>query len=267
MNIVETLPLSLEDLLDYYETTLNECEFIRDNLKDGLEFVEYVMKPRAVVSVRFNKYESYFKTLLEHLKWRVSSIALDEDLPISDSEARKKLIEEVDYELCGVSHPIGREEIEPLLESINDVIENLNILISEIEKLKLKSIFLCHSSEDKDFARKIAEDLIKRGAKVWIDEAEINIGDSLIKKIQEGIHNSDYLGALLSKNSIQSEWVQRELEIALNEEIEKNNVKVLPLMIEECEIPGFLSSKVYADFTESGSYNEEFNKLINKLKE
>jgi hypothetical protein len=47
---------------------------------------------------------------------------------------------------------------------------------------------------------------------------------------------------------VKSEWVRRELEIALTDEIGGRRVKVLPLLHRTCEIPGFLRGKVYADF-------------------
>ena len=39
------------------------------------------------------------------------------------------------------------------------------------------------------------------GHSVWIDEAEINIGDSLIGKIREGLDEVDFVAAVLSKHS------------------------------------------------------------------
>ena len=47
------------------------------------------------------------------------------------------------------------------------------------------SIFLSHNHADKDFARRIGLRLQRRGADIWIDEAEIKPGDSLIEKISE----------------------------------------------------------------------------------
>lgn len=70
------------------------------------------------------------------------------------------------------------------------------------------SIFLSHSHSDKCFATKIAADLREAGAEVWIDEAEIKLGDSLIDKISEAIDSVDYLAALLSAKSVESEWVR-----------------------------------------------------------
>ncbi len=116
------------------------------------------------------------------------------------------------------------------------------------------NIFLSHSSSDKLFVRRLAEDLRTNDVKVWIDEAEIQIGDSLIRKIQEGITSADFVGAILSQASVKSRWVQHELENAITREISGSFLKVLPIVIEECEIPAFLSSRKYADFRNENDY-------------
>ncbi|BCS89103.1 toll/interleukin-1 receptor domain-containing protein [Pseudodesulfovibrio sediminis] len=115
------------------------------------------------------------------------------------------------------------------------------------------SVFLSHSSEDKSLVRKIGNDLMRYGAKVWIDEAEIKIGDSLIDKISEGIHEADYLAVSLSRASVKSEWVKRELNIALNREISGHRIKVVPLLLKQCDLPLFLIDKKYINL--SGTYN------------
>ena len=93
-------------------------------------------------------------------------------------------------------------------------------------------VFLSHTHSDKPFARRLAVDLRRQGHIVWIDEAEIDIGESLIEKIREGIDQVDYLIAVLSKKSTQSEWVKRELDLASNREIDEQRVIVLPLLLE-----------------------------------
>ena len=97
----------------------------------------------------------------------------------------------------------------------------------------MSSIFLRHNSVDKPFVRKLANDLRRRGHYAWVDEAEIKIGDSLIDKIEEGIDNTDFLGVVISQNSIESEWVKREVRIALTQEISGKKVKVLPILLEK----------------------------------
>ena len=57
----------------------------------------------------------------------------------------------------------------------------------------MSKIFLSHTSIDKPFVRKLAADLRNSGHTVWIDEAEINIGDSLVDKIREALDSVDFV--------------------------------------------------------------------------
>ena len=116
----------------------------------------------------------------------------------------------------------------------------------------MSSVFISHSWKDKSIARRIGNSLNAVGVKVWIDEARIKIGDSLIEKIRRGIDEMDFLIALISKNSINSEWVTKELDIAMNQEIRKKHVKVLPVLLDDSHLPGFLEGKLYADVPRIG---------------
>jgi hypothetical protein len=122
---------------------------------------------------------------------------------------------------------------------------------------------LSHNHKDKAFVRKLAERLDSHGIRTWVDEAEIRVGDSLITKIESAIKDFTYLGVILSPNSVKSQWVRKEVNIALTQEIVGTQVKVLPLLIESCEIPGFLSDKLYADFTKD--FEDGFDTLLRRL--
>ena len=113
----------------------------------------------------------------------------------------------------------------------------------------MTSLFISHNSKDKQFARKLAKDLQRASIKVWLDEAEIRLGDSLIDKLSTAIKEMDFLAVVLSKDSVSSEWVKKEVNIALNDEICGKRVKVLSLLLEPGEVPSFLSDKLYADFS------------------
>jgi hypothetical protein len=65
---------------------------------------------------------------------------------------------------------------------------------------------------------------------------------------------------MLSPNSIQSEWVKRELNAALMRELEDKKVVVLPILIADCKIPVLLKEKKYADFRES--YEKGFEDFL-----
>lgn len=130
-------------------------------------------------------------------------------------------------------------------------------------------LFLSHSSRDKRFVRRLAKDLVSRGISVWVDEAEIKVGDSLIEKIREGIDQVDYVAVILSRASIRSEWVKREVDIAMNQEIARRRVKVLPILIESLPLdamPSFLVGKLYADFSTEEGYRDALQKLLERLR-
>lgn len=132
---------------------------------------------------------------------------------------------------------------------------------------KYHGIFLSHTGIDKPFVRRLREDLLAHGVpRVWLDEAEIDIGDSLIAKIDEGMKVSRYIAVVLSKKSINAPWVKKELDVAMNREITSGEVVVLPLLYEPCDLPEFLKGKMYADFSKPEEYEAMLSKLLRRLR-
>jgi len=125
----------------------------------------------------------------------------------------------------------------------------------------MKSVFISYNHRDKPFVSRLEKDLTSLGIKIWLDERELSIGDSILKKIAKGISNTDFLIATISSNSNKSGWVERELDIAMNYEINNRKVKVLPIIIDECEIPEFLIGKLYANFRQNKDYKESLTKV------
>jgi len=115
----------------------------------------------------------------------------------------------------------------------------------------MAKIFISYSSKNKDFARKLASDFAELGHEPWLDEWEIKVGECIPSKIEHGVSEADYVVVVLSTSSVKSGWVEREWKIKYWEEIEQNKTLVLPVLIENCEIPPFLKIKKYADFRKS----------------
>lgn len=126
-----------------------------------------------------------------------------------------------------------------------------------------RDVFLSYSSQDRRFAERLARDLVGYGLRVWWDQWEMQVGDSLITKIQEGIQASSWLTVVLSPASVASNWVKRELVSALADEISTDRVRVLPLLLSDCEMPPFLRDKLYADFRVS--YESGLELLLRRL--
>lgn len=123
-------------------------------------------------------------------------------------------------------------------------------------------LFLSHNWQDKPFVRSLAFRLREAGHYVWIDEAEISVGDSLIRKISGALQDSDYVVAVISRTSVQSNWVRKELELAMYREISGMTVHVLPVLIHRCDTPYFLRDKLYADFTNKSQFEFSLRQLL-----
>ena len=124
-------------------------------------------------------------------------------------------------------------------------------------------IFISYNREDSAFADKLAKNLAMRKHNIWMDRWELNVGDSLIEKIQSALNSSSAILVILSKHSVASEWCKKELNSGLVRELAEKQVLLLPCVIEDCEIPLFLREKLYADFREN--YDEAFEQVEDSL--
>jgi hypothetical protein len=127
-----------------------------------------------------------------------------------------------------------------------------------------KNVFICYSSHDREFARRLAGDLRSNGVRVWIDEGEMRLGDSLIGRIEGGLQEVKHLGVILSRAAAQSEWVQKEVRIAV--ELEKDGqLYVLPLLYQDCDVPDFLLDRRKVDFRNPLNYQVGISTLVWEL--
>jgi len=90
-------------------------------------------------------------------------------------------------------------------------------------------VFISHASEDKDeIVRPLAAKLQSMGLKVWYDEFELKIGDSLRRKIDKGLANSRFGIVVLSTAFISKGWTNYELDGIVTKAISGQQV-ILPI--------------------------------------
>jgi hypothetical protein len=109
-------------------------------------------------------------------------------------------------------------------------------------------IFISYSHKDEQFVDRLAQQLVVHNVRVWVDRWELNIGDSLLSNIQHAISGASALLVILSKASVSSPWCEKEINSGLLRELEERRVLVMPVLVEDCQIPIFLREKLYADF-------------------
>jgi len=125
------------------------------------------------------------------------------------------------------------------------------------------TIFISHSTHDKDPVRKLAAELRRRNVSVWLDEWEIPVGGSITDRVQEALRDAKFVAVWLTSHSVVSGWVTKEWQARIFGEISARQISVLPLLAEDCEVPLFLSDKRYADFR--SSFRHGFADLMRTL--
>lgn len=126
-------------------------------------------------------------------------------------------------------------------------------------------VFLSHSNRDKDFVAKLAEDLTSAGFMVWLDQWNIRPGDSFAGAIADALNSSKFVVIVMSPDYFQSQWTQQEWHSALANEIDGGNVRVIPILYRDCDIPSMLRTKQWVDFRDKAQYTDTFGILVRGL--
>lgn len=124
-------------------------------------------------------------------------------------------------------------------------------------------VFLSHASEDKErFVLSFAAALRRKGVNVWLDKWEILPGDSLVDKLfEEGLKDADAVIIVVSSASISKPWVKEELNAAIISRIKKQT-KVIPVLLDHCEVPESLKSLVWEPIQDTSNYENELNRVV-----
>jgi len=124
-------------------------------------------------------------------------------------------------------------------------------------------VFISHASEDKErFVLDFAIKLRSKGIDAWVDKWEIYPGDSLVDKIfEEGIKNAQAVIVVLSKYSVDKPWVREELNASMVKKINESS-KLIPVVINDCQVPECLQSTVWEKIKNLKNYEAEFDRIV-----
>lgn len=107
-------------------------------------------------------------------------------------------------------------------------------------------VYLAHASEDKARVRPIAEYLMANGIDVWFDEWEIEPGDSLRQKMEEGLGAMTHFVVVLTKTSVGKPWVAKEIDVGLVQQVGGKS-RFVPLVVDldPAELSPFLQAMLF----------------------
>jgi len=120
-------------------------------------------------------------------------------------------------------------------------------------------VFISHADPDKFTIRQLIADLKSHGLDAWIDEQDLDVGDSIADGLNQALTTCDHFLIALSPAAVESVWVKRELNTIL-----AFKQKVYPVIIEDCEIPPLLRDIVHADLR-GENRDAELQRLVKAL--
>lgn len=135
---------------------------------------------------------------------------------------------------------------------------------SAIQALHKRKVFLSHASEDEEFTMRLAHELRKKGIAVWLDKSSLKVGDSIVEKINQGIEESTFMILVISRDFINKPWCKREMSAAFHRQSSQKGFKILPIIIEDCDVPPLISDIMRADFRKS--FDEGLKSLLDSIR-
>jgi len=127
-------------------------------------------------------------------------------------------------------------------------------------------VFISYAGEDRArFVEGFAAKLRSKGIDVWSAFSELQPGDSLIDKIfEEGLKNAQAVIIILSKNSVNKPWVREELNASMVKRIDEGS-KLIPVVLDDCQVPECLRSTVRTRIEDFSNYDSEVDEIVDSI--
>lgn len=141
--------------------------------------------------------------------------------------------------------------------------------------IEFYSCFISYSSKDQGFAVRLHADLQAQHLRVWFAPEDLKIGDRFQERIEESIRLYDKVMIVLSEASVQSRWVEREVNAARERQDRENRTVLFPIRIDDAVMSApqpwaadIRRSRHIGDFRgwkNDDSYQKAFQRLLRDL--
>ena len=125
-------------------------------------------------------------------------------------------------------------------------------------------VFVSYTKSDEGVVHQIVSDIEEHGFETWFAPDEMTGGDRL-SMVSSKIDQSDYVLVMLSQSSVNSRWVQHEMNTAIALHLDGKHLKVVPVLLESISRPAAIADLMSVDFSQ-GEYKKSFQRLLAVLK-
>jgi len=110
-------------------------------------------------------------------------------------------------------------------------------------------VLISYRRGHEDFAEALGRRLGDEGLIPWLDKWDVRAGDSLPGKIEKAFREPIALIPIITADYQQGSWATEELRTAIVKRIEEG-FRIVPVMLERCQIPELIQQLVYVDMTD-----------------
>jgi hypothetical protein len=138
------------------------------------------------------------------------------------------------------------------------------------------SCFISYTGRDRDFIERLNTDLRHEGIRCWSVPEEMKMGNEVQQRVGQLIRIHDKLLLVISKHSVESSWIQKEVEIALDVERNFNKTIIFALYLDHAQhyrekawAQDLQQSHPIFDFSNwnaEDTYRTEFERLLDNIK-
>ena len=114
---------------------------------------------------------------------------------------------------------------------LDNLIDYLPSLLNQ--PIQFYSCFISYSSKDQKFADRLHADLQNKGVRCWFTPHDLPIGAKTLDTIDEAIRLRDKVLLILSRHSIESDWVEDEVTKAFAEEKSRKQLVLFPIRLDD----------------------------------
>jgi uncharacterized protein YjbI with pentapeptide repeats len=145
-----------------------------------------------------------------------------------------------------------------------------------LNPVDFKSCFISYSTKDESFAKELHSRLQVSGVRCWFAPENLKIGDRFQERIEESIRLYDKLLVVLSESSVNSAWVEREVQAAFEKEQRQGSTVLFPVRLDEAVMD---SSRAWAaeirrtrhigdfrNWKDHDSFQKSLDRLLRDLK-
>lgn len=131
-----------------------------------------------------------------------------------------------------------------------------------------QQVFLTYAHSDRQAVHKLYLRLLRNHVRTWLDEKELLAGQNWKYEIHQALLRSAIVIVCLSKQFIkQGGYRHEELKLALEKarSIPDGEIFIVPVRLEECEVPECLRQWQYVNLFEKDGYKKLLRTLRGKL--